>query len=145
MPAKPRPKKDGADSHPMRHTTASIMLAVAVDASERRMGDLGRDMGYGPSNRSSLSHMASGIHPIPLDRAETIAAVVGLDVGAFTLAVLHQRHPDAADALWKLKGVEHPPVLAEDEARDMRARLDAEGPAFARAVMPRMARALPWD
>lgn len=145
MPAKPRPKRDDADSHPLRHTTASVMLAVAVDASDLGMGELGRRMGYGAANRSSLSHMASGIQPVPLDKAETIATVAGLDVGAFTLAVLHQRHPEAADELWKLKGVDHPPVLSDEDAREIRSRLDAEGPTYARTAMSRMARAVPWD
>lgn len=145
MPAKPRTRDPRSDHHPLRHTTASVMLAVAVDASEQTMTALGLAAGYGTSNRSSLSHMASGIDPIPLDRAEALARAVGLDEGAFTLAVLHQRHPEVAEALWDAKGVRHPPVLPPELLTVMRERLLASDRAFACAALPILARPHPWD
>ena len=145
MPARPRPRNPKNDSHPLRHTTASIMLAVALDATERTMTEIGRAVGYGASNRSSLSHMASGIQPIPLDKAEIIARTVGLDEGAFTLAVLHQRHPDAAEALWTLHSIEHPPRLPDAVLTTMRDRLLNGDQAFARAALPIIARPHPWN
>ena len=41
-----------------------------------------------------LSHMANGRVPIPVDRAEDIAAAVGLPEREFLLAVLEQRHEE---------------------------------------------------
>lgn len=48
-----------------------------------------------------LSHMASGRVPIPIDRAEDIAAVLEIDPAEFLRAVVRQRHPSVS---WSLLG-----------------------------------------
>ncbi len=119
------------------------MLAIACDASDRSFTELGLAMGY--NNRSSLSHMASGIAPIPLDMADRIASVVGLDEAAFTLVVLHQRHPEAAVRLVAAlspKGVD--PHLPDDLVRSMRSRIIRNDLAFAREAYRIVRRPLPW-
>ena len=145
MPARPRPRDPRVDAHPLRHTTASVMLAIAIDATDRTMTEMGLAIGYGATNRSSLSHMASGMQPIPVDKAETIARVVGLDDRSFTLAVLHQRHPEPTEALWGFHGIEHPPVLPDALLTAVRDRLLAGDHAFARAALPIIARPHPWN
>ena len=145
MPARPRERDPLNDHHPLRHTTASVMMAVAADATDRTMTELGLAAGYGATNRSSISQMASGIAPIPVEKAERLARLLGLDEGAFTLAVLHQRHPEVAEALWEAHGVEHPPRLPDELLAAVRTRLLAGDRAFARAALPIVARPQPWD
>lgn len=145
MPARPRKRDPRTDFHPLRHTTASVMLAVAVDATDRTMTEMGLAMGYGAANRSSLSHMASGIQPIPVDKAETIARVVGLDEQSFTMAVLHQRHPEAAEALWGFHGIEDPAKLPGTLLVAMRERLLNGDRGFARSALSIISRPLPWN
>jgi hypothetical protein len=143
MPSRPQPRTPTLDAHPLQHTTASVMLAISCDASEKSFTELGFAMGY--NNRSSLSHMASGIAPIPLDMADRIARVVGLDEAAFTLAVLHQRHPEAAGRLvTALSPRAADPHLPHDLVRSMRARLMRSDLAFAWEAYRIVRRPLPW-
>lgn len=143
MPSKPRARSATVHAHPLEHTTASVMLAAAVDASSKSMTELGLAMGY--NNRSSLSHMASGMAPIPIGNAERIAAVVGLDEGAFTMAVLHQRHPEAADVLMATHRPGETLVLDEALLQRLRSRLRLQEPGFAEKAMKHLSLPLPWD
>lgn len=59
-----------------------------------------------------LSHMSLGRVPIPIDRAEQIAEVLGMDSASFLRAVVEQRHPKVT---WELLG---------DMRRDLRVASD---------------------
>jgi hypothetical protein len=52
-----------------------------------------------------LSHMGNGRMAIPLDRADQLATVLGIDRAAFCLAVLEQRAPSAYHAIDDATGV----------------------------------------
>lgn len=80
---------------PYAGTEAAQMLSNGLHSASRERGvslrEFGRRLGY--SQPVVLSHMATGRVPIPVDRAPAIAAEIGLPIGQFLLAVLHQRHP----------------------------------------------------
>lgn len=83
-----------ARDYPLRGTRAQIMLedalkiAQVAGRSQRQVAD-----GLGYKSSVVLSHMAAGRVPIPIDRADDIAAALGMDRHAFLLAVLEQRLP----------------------------------------------------
>lgn len=52
-----------------------------------------------------FSHMGNGRMAIPLDRADQLATVLGIDRAAFCLAVLEQRAPSAYHAIDDATGV----------------------------------------
>lgn len=128
MPMKPKPRKPGTDSHAYQNTMASVMLAIACESSGETMTVLGRRMGY--SNRSSLSHMASGLQPVPVGKAPDIARAVGLDEDEFVKAALWQRHGSVVPVIFG-----HPPI-DDDLAATIRRRLLAGDTEFARRMMP---------
>ena len=77
-------------------SAAAKMLSAALRrASDERglsLRQLAKMMGY--KQAVVLSHMSLGRVPIPLDRAEQFADVLGLDKPTFLRAVLEQRHPE---------------------------------------------------
>lgn len=77
-------------------TPAAKMLAAALRrASEERgqsLRQLAKELNY--KQAVVLSHMSLGRVPIPIDRAEQIADVLGIDKRSFLKAVIDQRHPD---------------------------------------------------
>jgi len=89
------------NDYPLADTKAARMLADGLARAKHERGlsirQIGKQMGYKTS--VVLSHMASGRVPIPIDRSEEIADIIGLDKRAFLLAVLRQRHPDVS---WQL-------------------------------------------
>lgn len=86
------------NDYPLADTSAARMLSEGLARVKHERGlsirQIGKQMNYKTS--VVLSHMASGRVPIPIDRSEEIAAIIGLDKRAFLLAVLHQRHPDVS-------------------------------------------------
>lgn len=89
---------DMENDYPLADTAAARMLAEGLARAKDERGlsirQIGKQMNYKTS--VVLSHMASGRVPIPIDRSEEMAAIIGLDKRAFLLAVLHQRHPDVS-------------------------------------------------
>lgn len=106
-------------------TAAARMLAAALKrASEERglsLRQLAKIMNY--KQAVVLSHMSSGRVPIPIDRAEQLADVLGLNKAAFLRAVLEQRHPDVDWALLTLGGRQDP--YAQELAEELEAILGA--------------------
>lgn len=81
--------------YPLRGTRAQIMLEEALKSAQvagRSQRQVAHELGYKSS--VVLSHMAAGRVPIPIDRAEDIAAKLCMDRHAFLLAVLEQRLPE---------------------------------------------------
>lgn len=80
----------------LAETAAAKMLSAALKrASEERgmsLRKLAKMMEY--KQAVVLSHMSLGRVPIPLDRAEQFADVLGIDKPTFLRAVLEQRHPE---------------------------------------------------
>lgn len=69
------------------------MLSEAMaDPNAPSQRQLAERMGY----RSAvvISHMLSGRAPIPVDRSEELARLLGIPADAFVRAVLQQRHPE---------------------------------------------------
>lgn len=128
MPMKPKPRVATSDCHAYENTMASVMLAIACESSDETMTTLGRRMGY--RNRASLSHMASGLQPVPVGRAPDIARVVGLDEDEFTKAALWQRHGNVVPVI-----IGKPPI-DEELAGTIRRRLLSGDVPFARRMMP---------
>lgn len=99
-----------------RESKAARMLknGLARAAVERGLSVRGaaKELGYKAS--VVISHMQTGRVPIPLNRAPEIAAVVGLPVGAFCLAVLEQRYPEAFPAIVAGIADENHSGLAQD-------------------------------
>jgi hypothetical protein len=85
-----------SDQAPFVDTAAARMLAAglkrASDEQAMSLRQLAKILNY--KQAVVLSHMSSGRVPIPIDRAEDIAGVLGLNKSAFLRAVLKQRHPD---------------------------------------------------
>lgn len=77
-------------------TAAAKMLSAALRrASEERglsLRQLADMMDY--KQAVVLSHMSLGRVPIPIDRAEQFAEVLGMDAASFLRAVVEQRHPE---------------------------------------------------
>lgn len=75
---------------------ATLMLAEHLSTHQAEHGmsqrQVANQLGYRSS--VSLSHMALGRIPIPIDRAEEFAKYLGIDRDAFLIAVLEQRHPE---------------------------------------------------
>ena len=116
-------RANSADNHAYEATLASVMLDVAVQASDRTQQVISRALGY--RNRSTLSHYQTGLYGIPVTSAERIAREVGLDEGAFMVAVLRQRHPET------MREALVPPPISDEDVAAMRERLKIEGRAAA--------------
>jgi transcriptional regulator with XRE-family HTH domain len=84
------------NDYPFAQTAACRMLAEAIAnlATNHRISQrrLASHLGY--KNSVSLSHMAIGRVPIPVERAMSFADVLGMDTQQFLLAVLEQRYPE---------------------------------------------------
>jgi transcriptional regulator with XRE-family HTH domain len=82
-------------------TPAARMLAEGLSRASQERGLSMRKVGalLGYKQAVVLSHMTTGRVPIPIDRAEDIARVLGIDPKAFLQAVVKQRHPDVS---WSL-------------------------------------------
>lgn len=85
-----------SDQAPFVDTAAARMLAAALkrasDEQAISLRQVAKILNY--KQAVVLSHMSLGRVPIPIDRAEEIAEVLGIDRAAFLRAVLEQRHPD---------------------------------------------------
>jgi len=92
---------EGKNDFPYLDTKASRMLASGIQRANVRDGislrQLGKQLGY--KQAVVLSHMASGRVPIPINRAQELAAAVEIDQKTFLAAVLGQRHPEVDWAL----------------------------------------------
>lgn len=84
-----------ATDYPLAQTPAARMLAAGLQRASEERGLSLRTVGKLLNYRQAvvLSHMAMGRVPIPIDRAEDLAGVLGLDKKAFLAAVVEQRHP----------------------------------------------------
>lgn len=83
----------GKTDYPFASSQAVAMLAEAMakpDAPSQRK--LAEQMGYRAA--VVISHMLSGRAPIPVDRSEELARLLGIPADAFVRAVLQQRHPE---------------------------------------------------
>lgn len=84
------------DGYQWADTAAAKMLAAGLERARDQHGlsirQLAKDLGY--KQAVVLSHMATGRTPIPLERAEQIAAALEMDPAKFLRAVLDQRHPE---------------------------------------------------
>ncbi|MDC8755358.1 helix-turn-helix transcriptional regulator [Erythrobacter sp. sf7] len=85
----------------LSETKAARMLAAGLRrVSEERglsLRQLAKILNY--KQAVVLSHMSLGRVPIPIDRAEELAEVLGLDKASFLRAVVEQRHPEVDWAL----------------------------------------------
>lgn len=81
---------------PYSDTLASIALKAALESSRRSRGKslraVARELNY--KQPVVLSHMAHGRIPIPIERAEEIAAALGMEPKSFVKLALKQRYPD---------------------------------------------------
>ncbi|MDP3676586.1 MAG: helix-turn-helix transcriptional regulator [Novosphingobium sp.] len=81
---------------PLAHTAACKMLAQALEHVSKSKGwsqrTVAQKLGYRGS--VTVSHMANGRAPIPIDRATDLSRILDMDVSAFVAAVIEQRHPD---------------------------------------------------
>lgn len=82
--------------YPYSGTFATKMLAEAFKERARNAGLSQRQIAAKLHYRTSvtLSHMAIGRIPIPINRAPELARILGLDAAEFLLAVMEQRHPE---------------------------------------------------
>lgn len=87
-------KMDG--NYPLVHTEACKMLAAAIDKAKDEKGWSQRTVAKLLDYRTSvsISHMAAGRVPIPIDRALDFARLLGMDAGQFLIAVIEQRYPE---------------------------------------------------
>jgi len=111
--------QDSQDDYPLAHTDATRMLAAGLERVHADMGLTQKEVASRLSYKTSvvLSHMALGRVPIPIDRAEDIAGVLGLDRSRFLMAVLNQRHPSIDfNALFEPTNVQAGHIVAELEA-----------------------------
>lgn len=84
-----------ADSEAARMLSAALSKASSEHGlSLRKIAPL---VGY--KQAVVLSHMATGRIPIPFEKAEKIAEVLGMDARDFLRAILKQRHPEVS---WSL-------------------------------------------
>ena len=83
-------------SHPFAASEAAMMLTAGLRLLREERGISLRNVAssMGLKQATSLSHMAVGRIPIPVDRAEELAERLHLDRVAFLQAVLGQRYPN---------------------------------------------------
>jgi len=105
--------------YPLAQSDATRMLATGLERVRAETGATQRDIAMELNYRTSvvLSHMALGRVPIPIDRAQEIARVLGLDPTRFLLATLKQRHREVDfEALFGVRVPQESAVAAELEA-----------------------------
>ncbi|WP_298165292.1 hypothetical protein [Novosphingobium sp.] len=92
---------------PFSHSRATLMLREALTtytASHKGgLRALSAKLEMRPA--TVFSHMSNGRMAIPLDRADQLASVLGIDRAAFCLAVLEQRAPSAYYAIDEVTGL----------------------------------------
>ncbi|WP_435203725.1 helix-turn-helix domain-containing protein [Qipengyuania sp. 902] len=112
------------NDYPFADTLACRMLAEGIARAREDNGlsvrQIGKQMGY--KTAVVLSHMATGRVPIPIDRAEELAGILGMAKSAFLRAVLIQRHPDVD---WESLSSSHQPGSPDNLAFELEAILGA--------------------
>ena len=105
-------------------TLAAKMLLSGLERARSHMGlsarQLAKSLGY--KQAVVLSHMATGRAPIPIDRAEQIAAALEIDAGKFLRAVLDQRHPEVS---WELVSADAGAAATDNLATQLEIILNA--------------------
>lgn len=102
--------------YPLADTEATKMLSAALERVQSETGQTQREIARALGYKTSvvLSHMALGRVPIPVDRAEHIAKVLGLDPCRFLLVTLRQRHPEVDfDGLFGLQMPQDSALVSE--------------------------------
>lgn len=83
-------------THPFSEDQATQMLDRALEQTKEVSGlnltEVAKAIGI---SKATLSHMAVGRAPIPIDRANDLANHLNMEPRSFVMAVLHQRHPEA--------------------------------------------------
>jgi len=81
---------------PLAHTAATKMLAAGLERVRNEHGLTQREVALqlGYKSSVSLSHMALGRVPIPIEKAIGLADKLQLDRDKFLIAVLEQRYPE---------------------------------------------------
>ena len=101
---------EGRGDYPYRDSAAATALSEAIDAKqgEASLRQLASELNY--KSAVVLSHMRTGRLPIPVERAQEIAKVVGLSPDTFLKMVLKQRFENVDfSALETADGVERAP------------------------------------
>lgn len=85
----------------LAESDAAQMLSAALSRASNERGLSLRKIAplVGYKQAVVLSHMATGRVPIPVEKAEKLAEVLGIDPGTFLKAILKQRHPEVS---WSL-------------------------------------------
>lgn len=87
--------------HEWADTKAAKMLLAGLQNAKAEFGlsvrKAGKELGF--KQATFISRMSSGKSPIPIERAEEIAALLMMDPAAFLQAVVEQRYPDVD---WRL-------------------------------------------
>lgn len=109
----------------LNETAAAKMLAAALKRASEEHGLSLRKLAHMLDYKQAvvLSHMSLGRVPIPIDRAEQLADLLGLNKAAFLRAVLEQRHPDVDWSVLTLAGDHNP--HADQLAEELEAILGA--------------------
>jgi len=83
-------------NYPLANSLATRMLHEAFEKINEEKGMSQRQIAplLGYKSSVTLSHMAIGRVPIPIDRAVDFARFLGMDPGEFLIAVLEQRYPE---------------------------------------------------
>lgn len=113
-----------AGKQDLAESAAAKMLAAGLRRASEEHGlslrQLAKTMDY--RQAVVLSHMSTGRVPIPIDRVEQFADVLGLNKAAFLRAVLEQRHPDVD---WSLLANGKQEAAANELAEELEAILGA--------------------
>lgn len=112
------------DGFQWAETAAAKMLHHGLERARDQRGlsirQLAKSLDY--KQAVVLSHMATGRAPIPIDRAEEIAAALEIDQSRFLRAVLAQRHPEVN---WELVTDKAQPTGADSLAAQLEIILNA--------------------
>lgn len=104
------------DDFPFANSRAARMLQDGLSRAKKDKGlsvrQIGVHLGY--RQQVSVGHMASGRSPIPIDRAEDIAAAVDLDPAEFLEAVVWQRYPNVDWSLMKVSTARQNKMTVEE-------------------------------
>jgi len=113
-----------SNDFPYADTLAAHMLASGLARASDERGasvrQIGKELGY--KQAVVLSHMATGRVPIPIDRAEDLADILGLDKGSFLRAVTKQRHPNVD---WGLMEAQQEPEAVQRLTEELEVILGA--------------------
>lgn len=85
-----------AEEHEWADTIAAKLFAEGLARAKAELGlsvrKVGKELGF--KQATFVSRMSSGKSPIPVDRAEEIAALLMIEPSEFLQAVVKQRYPD---------------------------------------------------